>query len=103
MDDAEWCNGNTNDSDSFIPGSNPGSAASKEKQPYGLFFLCLFYHLDSKPRSAEATVLLSPRPDFRLRPSTKRSEREREPMSEKESRFGSQQRKAATPALLIRK
>ncbi len=27
---AEWCNGNTNDSDSFIPGSNPGSAASKE-------------------------------------------------------------------------
>ena len=27
LDIAEWCNGNTNDSDSFIPGSNPGSAA----------------------------------------------------------------------------
>ena len=24
---AEWCNGNTNDSDSFILGSNPSSAA----------------------------------------------------------------------------
>ena len=28
FDIAEWCNGNTNDSDSFIPGSNPGSAAT---------------------------------------------------------------------------
>ncbi len=26
--DAEWCNGNTNDSDSFILGSNPSSAAT---------------------------------------------------------------------------
>ena len=28
---AEWCNGNTNDSDSFIPGSNPGSAATYKR------------------------------------------------------------------------
>lgn len=27
VNDAEWCNGNTNDSDSFILGSNPSSAA----------------------------------------------------------------------------
>ena len=28
VDDAELCKGSTNDSDSFSPGSNPGSAAS---------------------------------------------------------------------------
>ena len=57
---AEWCNGNTNDSDSFILGSNPSSAATKTfvrifRQRF--LFLFSFY----SPVSLHTIILKQPR------------------------------------------
>jgi hypothetical protein len=40
--DAEWCNGSTNDSDSFCLGSNPSSAAKREFRPLSELLLVNF-------------------------------------------------------------
>ena len=50
---AEWCNGNTNDSDSFCPGSNPGSAA-KRLSIIDSLFCCLFFLVYHKKKMTDA-------------------------------------------------
>ena len=37
-----WCNGNTADFGSVIPGSNPGGSTASDKQ---LFIRCFFMHI----------------------------------------------------------
>ena len=61
---AEWCNGNTNDSDSFILGSNPSSAATKTfvrifRQRFLFLFLFLFSFYS--PVSLHTIILKQPR------------------------------------------
>lgn len=53
---AEWCNGNTNDSDSFILGSNPSSAATKNI--CSISDKCFLFFRSVSPRARNRIKLL---------------------------------------------
>ena len=53
ISDADLCKGSTNDSDSFCPGSNPGSAA-KRLSIIDSLFCCLFFLVYHKKKMTDA-------------------------------------------------
>ncbi len=56
---ADLCKGSTNDSDSFCPGSNPGSAATKKSYPLWITFF-IFIQIHIRPYSLTDSPLLLP-------------------------------------------